>query len=104
MKKQRQWRTSEHKVLILKEHLVEGVPVSDICEREGLHPNMFYKWQKQFFEQGFQVFDRESKSASKDRNSERVAKLERKVQQKDEVIGELLAEHIALKKSISGDV
>jgi transposase-like protein len=104
MKKQRQWRTSEQKVLILKEHLVEGVPVSEICEREGLNPNMFYKWQKQFFEQGFRVFEREPKSINKDRNSERVSRLERKVQQKDEVIGELLAEHVALKKSISGDL
>ena len=38
--------TPAEKVLILKRHLTERVPVSDLCEEYGLHPNVFYRWQK----------------------------------------------------------
>jgi len=41
--------TPEEKVAILKRHLVEKVPVSDLCDELGLNPTVFYGWQKQFF-------------------------------------------------------
>ena len=39
--------TGEEKVRILKRHLVDKVPVSDLCDEQGLHPTLFYKWQKE---------------------------------------------------------
>ena len=33
----------------LTEHLVEHVPVSDLCDKHKLHPTLFYQWQKAFF-------------------------------------------------------
>ena len=42
--------SAEEKVKLLREHLVDNVSVSEICERIGLNPNVFYNWQKQFFE------------------------------------------------------
>jgi hypothetical protein len=44
--------TPEEKVRILKKHLVENVPGSDLCDQHGLHPTVFYRWQKQLFESG----------------------------------------------------
>jgi hypothetical protein len=38
----------EQKVAILREHLVEGRAVSDLCEKHRIHP-VFYQWQRQFF-------------------------------------------------------
>jgi transposase len=52
MKKQRKHYTPEEKVAILRQHLVEGVPISDLCDERGLQPTVFYRWQKEFFENG----------------------------------------------------
>ena len=43
----------EQKVLILKEHLKNKVPVSEGCKKYGINPNLFYRWEKQFFEEVF---------------------------------------------------
>jgi transposase-like protein len=42
MKKIRKNYTPEEKVAILKRHLLEKVPVSDLCDELGLNPNVFY--------------------------------------------------------------
>jgi len=44
--------TADEKVAILKRHLIEKVPVSDLCDELELNPNVFYGWQKLFFENG----------------------------------------------------
>jgi transposase len=56
MKKQRKHYTPEEKVAILRRHLVEGVPISDLCDEWGLQPTVFYRWQKEFFENGAAAF------------------------------------------------
>ena len=56
MKKQRKHYASEEKVAILRRHLVEGVPISDLCDELGLQPTVFYRWQKEFFENGAAAF------------------------------------------------
>jgi transposase-like protein len=55
--KARRHFTGQEKVAILRRHLVEKVPVSDLCEEHGIHPTLFYRWQKDWFEQGAVVFD-----------------------------------------------
>ena len=44
--------TSQEKIAILRLHLLEGTPVSDLCDKHGIGPSMFYRWQKDFFENG----------------------------------------------------
>jgi len=56
MKKQRKHYTPEEKVAILRRHLVEEVPISDLCDELGLQPAVFYRWQKEFFENGAAAF------------------------------------------------
>ncbi len=56
MSKKRKQYSPEEKVSILRRHLLDGVPVSDLCDAHGIHPTMFYKWQKVFFEQGASAF------------------------------------------------
>jgi len=93
----------EEKVRLLRLHLVEKVPVSDICDQNGLNPNVFYRWQQQFFENGSAAFEKTGK-ASNDRQSkkllEKIAKLQAKLANKDEVIAEIMASHVELKKSL----
>ena len=62
MKKQRKQYTAEEKVAILRRHLVEQVPVSELCDKLGLQPTVFYRWQKEFFENGAAAFQHKGRS------------------------------------------
>lgn len=99
MKRERRNFTGEQKVAMLRRHLVEGVAISQVCEESGVHPTQFYQWQKQFFENGATAFERNG-AAKHDPSQERIAALEAKLRRKDEVLGELMEEHIALKKEL----
>ncbi len=99
MKRQRKNYTAEEKVAILRRHLLEKVPISDLCEEYGLHPTMFYRWQKDFFENGAMAFQQKARP-NHQAEQERIEYLEKKIQTKDEVLAELMAEHVALKKSL----
>ncbi|MCI5065501.1 transposase, partial [bacterium] len=61
MRKKRRNYSSKEKVMLLKRHLVNKEEVSSICEEHGLHPNVFYKWQREFFENGEKAFEKSSR-------------------------------------------
>ena len=89
MKKQRKHYTPEEKVAILRRHLLEKEPISKLCDELGLLPTVFYRWQKEFFENGtaaFQPRARPNHSAEQ----ERIDYLEKKIQTK-QVIRQLTA-------------
>jgi transposase-like protein len=89
------------KVAILKKHLVDKVPVSDLCDEFDLYPNQFYGWLKEFFEQGHLAFDTGRKArAVENAKDEKIEKLEAKLQRKDAVLAELMEEHVNLKKEL----
>jgi transposase len=50
VKKPRKHYTGEEKVAILRRHLLEKEPISKLCDELGLQPTVFYRWQKEFFE------------------------------------------------------
>lgn len=99
MDKQRRNFTGAEKVALLRRHLLEKVPVSQLCEQAGIQPAQFYVWQKQLFENGAAAFERNGKPKP-DKREERIAALEAKLHRKDEVLGELMEEHVALKKEL----
>ena len=101
MRKERKHYPAEEKVAILRRHLLDKVPVCDLCEELGLQPTVFYRWQKEFFENGASAFQaKERPTRQVEEKQQRIEFLEKKVQTKDEVLAELMAEHIALKKSL----
>ena len=57
MKKQRKHYTPEEKVAILRRHLLEKEPISKLCDEFGLQPTVFYRWQREFFENGAAAFE-----------------------------------------------
>ncbi|MDA0837730.1 MAG: transposase [Planctomycetota bacterium] len=99
MRKPRKFYTSKEKVAILKEFLVDRVPVSDVCDKHGIHPTVFYRWQKLFFENGEAAFDRTAPQAETRLERENQA-LKDKLQRKNEVLSELMEEHVSLKKTL----
>ena len=62
MSKQRRHFLDTEKVAILKRHLVDKVPVSDLCDELDIYPNQFYDWLKKFFENGHLAFANGRKS------------------------------------------
>jgi transposase len=89
------------KVAILKKHLIDKVPVSDLCDEFDLYPNQFYAWLKEFFENGHAAFDTGRKSkAVEEAKDQKIEKLEAKLQRKDSVLAELMEEHVLLKKEL----
>ncbi len=99
MKKTRNHYSAEEKVVILRRHLLDQEPISKLCDEQGLQPTVFYRWQKEFFENGAAAFQTKVRSNHQP-EQERIEYLEGKIQIKDEVLAELMAEHVALKKSL----
>ena len=102
MTRERRHFAPETKVALLREHFLDKVPVSDLCEKHGITVTLFYNWQKQFFENGTAAFtanDKRRKVAS-DAKDREVADLQAKLQRKHEVLSELMEEHVRLKKAL----
>ncbi len=100
-KKRRHW-SADDKIKLLRLHLIEKQAISKICEDASLSPTQFYAWQEQLFTNGGLAMV-SKRVPERNKDLERIEKLEGRLRQKDEVIAELLTEHIALKKEF-GDL
>ena len=69
MVRQRRHFTPEQKVALLRLHLLEKKPVSDICQEHNLAVNLFYLWQKQFFDNGTAAFENVGKRRKVDEDA-----------------------------------
>ena len=101
MTRQRRHFAPQDKVRLLRLHLLEKKPISDICEEHDLSVNLFYLWQKQFFENGHAAFDNGRKTkAVEDAKDHKIQQLQAKLARKNEVMAELMEAHTELKKSL----
>jgi len=103
-KQPRRHFSGTEKVAILKRHLIDKVPVSDLCEEFQLYPNQFYDWLKKFFENGHLAFangrtGRKPKTVESAQQA-RIQQLEAKIHKKNEVMAELMEAHTELKKNL----
>ena len=96
--------TPEQKATILRRHLADKVPVSDLCDEYQLQPSLFYLWQRQALEnltaalQDGRTQRGAAQTASADRD--RIAALEAKLARKDRIIAEVSEEYLDLKKKL----
>jgi transposase len=104
-RKPRKVYSPSQKVAILRRHLIDKVPVSNLCDELQVNPNQFYLWQKTFFEQGAAAFERTAKKGQSavDAKDRQIAALQVKLANKNEVISELLEENVRSKKE-SGEL
>lgn len=101
MRKPRKNYTPEEKVAMVRRHLIDHVPVSDLCDEYQLQPTVFYGWQKQLFERGAAAFERQKQSVKAENAKDRkIAALQEKLQLKNEVVAELMEDHVKLKKEL----
>jgi transposase len=101
MNKPRRHFPNPDKVAILKRHLVDKVPVSDLCDELDIYPNQFYDWLKKFFDNGHLAFaNGHNAKADENAKDQKIQKLEAKLQKKNEVMAELMEAHTDLKKNL----
>jgi transposase-like protein len=95
-KKRRKW-TAQEKLRIVLTCLQPGVEISEVCRREGINPTMFYTWKKKLMASASQVFDEKPKKRDLERE-----RTEREMSRMKDVIAEITAENLELKKTLSG--
>lgn len=93
--------SADQKAEILKRHIKDKVPVSDLCEEYGIQPSVFYGWQNQLLERMPAVLNSGRVRDSRERKLQRkVDALKQRLAKKDNVIAEISEEYVQLKKEL----
>ena len=100
MGKSRRKFTAEQKAAILREHLIEKASVADLCDKHGLQPTVFYRWQKEMMENLVGLFERRDRASKSKRLEEQVTALREKLARKDTIIAEIMEDFVAVKKTL----
>jgi transposase len=99
MRKPRLYYTLVQTIATLRRHLMDHVPVSDLCDEHQLSPTVFYLWQKQFFENGPAALERKN-TAPEGHLQRTIGTLRDKLQRKNEVVLNWWKNISSLKKSL----
>jgi transposase len=92
--------SAEEKIRIVLEGLRGEDSIAELCRREGLNSNVYYRWSKEFLEAGKK---RLAGDTSREATSNEVKELRAQSSALKETLGELLMENRLLKKSVLGD-
>ena len=91
--------SAEEKIRIVLEELCGENSITELCRHEGIAPNMYYKWSKEFLEAGKARLTGDTK---REATSGEVAGLRQENEQLKQVVAELLLKNRMLKKSALG--
>ncbi len=96
--------SAEKKVMILREHLENQVPVSELSESYGIQPNSIYKWKKALFESAAETLSGKHKKAKpvSVKITRRIEELENTLRRREVLISEIVEDNIELKKKSLG--
>ncbi len=97
-KRHRRRHTAEQKAELLRQHVADKKPVSEICNETQIQPSLFYSWQRELLAGAHLVFSTRRRTPSREKElEEEVSRLEVKVARKDQVIAEVTEEYVKLK-------
>ena len=74
--------------------------IAELCRREGINQNLYYRWSKDFLEAGKK---RLSGDTTREANTDEVKELRSEARQLKEVLAEQILENRLLKKSVIAD-
>jgi len=92
--------SAEEKIRIVLEGLRGEESIAELCRKEGINQNLYYRWSKEFLEAGKK---RLSGDTVREATSNEVKGLRQETVSLKEVVAELLMENRLLKKSVLGD-
>jgi len=98
-RKTRKKYNAEEKMRIVLEGLRGETSIAELCRREGLHPNLYYKWSKEFLEAGRQ---RLVGDIRREADSREVNEMRSEIEQLKQLVAELSLKNRVLKKSLLG--
>jgi transposase len=98
-RKTRRRFSAEEKIRIVLEGLRGEESIAALCRREGLNPNLYYRWSKEFLEAGKK---RLLGDTTREATSTEVADVRKNVAELKQVVAELVLENRLLKKSVTG--
>jgi len=98
-RKTRRKFSSEEKIRIVLEGLRGEDSISALCRREGISPNLYYHWSKDFLEAGKRRLQGDT---AREANSTEVTGLRGENTQLKQLVAELALKNRVLKKSLSG--
>ena len=93
--KRRKWK-AEEKLRIVLAGMDGGVDISELCRREGISPTQYYGWKKQLMRSAGKVF-----ANGQDKPSAKDQRMETDLRRAKDVIAEITAENLELKKGLS---
>jgi transposase len=91
--------SAEEKIRIVLEGLRGEDSIAELCRREGINSNVYYRWSKEFLEAGKK---RLSGDTAREATSDEVKQLHTEASALKETLAELLMENRLLKKSVTG--
>jgi transposase len=91
--------TSEEKIRIVLEGLRGEISIAELCRREGINPNVYYKWSKDFLEAGKKRLEGDT---VREANSDEVNQLRKENNQLKHVVADLFLKNRLLKKNQTG--
>ena len=89
--------SAEEKIRIVLEGLRGEDSIAELCRREGINQNLYYRWSKDFLEAGKK---RLSGDTTREANTDEVKELRSQARQLKEVLAEQILENRLLKKSV----
>ena len=96
----RRRHTAEQKAELLRQHVADKKPVSEVCNEAHIQPSLFYTWQRELLAGAHMVFSSRRTPSRERELEEKVLRLEAKVARKDQVIAEVTEEYVTLKKGL----
>jgi len=98
-RKTRSKYSSEEKIRIVLDGLRGESSIAELCRREGISPNLYYNWSKEFLEAGKR---RLLGDTQRQANSSEVSHLKKENSQLKELVADLSLKNVVLKKSLTG--
>ena len=98
-RKTRRKYSAEEKIRIVLDGLRGEDSIAEICRREGMSPNLYYKWSKEFLEAGKRRLMGDTR---REASSPEVGGLRRENSQLKELVADLSIKNVILKKSLAG--
>ena len=92
--------SAEEKIRIVLEGLRGEDSIAELCRKEGINQNLYYRWSKEFLEAGKR---RLAGNVVREATTDEVRDLRQEALGLKEVVAELLLENRLLKKSVLGD-
>ncbi len=100
-KRHRRRHTAEQKAELLRQHVVDKKPLSEVCNEAQIQPSLFYTWQRELLAGAPSLFSNGRRSPNREKKlEEQVSRLEAKVARKDQVIAEVTEEYVKLKNEL----